>query len=554
MPRLSDSWAEFEGFGQSGKTCPVTVLALHWAWPQPVALSRMLYPMDANLSFLTTPTASPAANGVMPAAVSGDAPPGSSSFAEVLTGEMFKAQRQAVAAPTLDTLGLQVLPLGSSLSIITSDAPLPDLASLAVFARSQGLDEAAVQALFGLPATSETAIKPSAVSLADLEQLLLPKPAGVPVTDPLALAQASATLVSLQIGTPVATSVTSVATLTSAPASSGTTVISGLSPAAVGVPATGAATPAAPLAATASAFLAMGATEKLMPLQAKAWIQATPLEPTVSAVGPVAASTALGATDKTMQNALRMTLSPADQDITKRLAQMSGNNQQSSWAALVAASALHSNESTQEDAWETLQLDVPEGLDLEATMNTPTHSPAETPVGNAPLTSGAAPTGAALKGEAPNPQALAEQRAAQYQQLADKLGEAVAQRLMGQIERGQWKMQMRMQPGSLGQIHIQLDMHAGGLDALFSSDNNVTRELLAQGSAKLKDTLAQSGMEVSSVWVNGDGSRKSGGNPTPGRSPKDAPGEVVRKIEPEKTVAAPVRAESTATTGLNVLA
>ena len=551
MPRLSDSSVEFEGLGQSGKTCPVTVLALHWAWPQPVALSRMLYPMDANLSFLTTPTASPAVNGAMPAAVSGDAPPGSSSFAEVLTGEMFKAQRQAVAAPTLDTLGLQVLPLGNSLSIITSDAPLPDMASLAVFARSQGLDEAAVQALFGLPAASETAIKPSAVSLADLEQLLMTKPAGVPATDPLALAQASATLVSLQIGTPL---VASVASLNSTPASSGTAVTSGLSPAAVGVPATGTATPAPLAATTAAAFLAMGATEKLMPLQAKAWIQAAPLEPVVSAAATVAASTALSATDKTMQSALRMTLSPADQDITKRLAQMSGNNQQSSWSALVAASALHSNESTKGAVWETLQLDVPEGLDLEATMNTPTNSPAETPVGNAPLASGAAPTGATLKGEAPNPQALAEQRAAQYQQLADKLGQAVAQRLMGQIERGQWKMEMRMQPASLGHIHIELDMHAGGLDALFSSDNNLTRELLTQGSAKLKDTLSQSGMEVASVWVNGDGSRKSGGNPTPGRNPKDAPGEVVREIEAEKTVAAPARAESTATTGLNVLA
>ena len=538
MPRLSDSSVEFEGLGQSGKTCPVTVLALHWAWPQPVALSRMLYPMDANLSFLTTPTASPAVNGAMPAAVSGDAPPGSSSFAEVLTGEMFKAQRQAVAAPTLDTLGLQVLPLGNSLSIITSDAPLPDMASLAVFARSQGLDEAAVQALFGLPAVSETAIKPSAVSLADLEQLLMTKPAGVPATDPLALAQASATLVSLQIGTPL---VASVASLNSTPASAATAVTSALSP-------------AAHVATTASALMAMGATEKLMPLQAKAWIQAAPLEPVVSAAATVAASTALSATDKTMQSALRMTLSPADQDITKRLAQMSGNNQQSSWSALVAASALHCDESTKGAVWETLQLDVPEGLDLEATMNTPTNSPAETPVGNAPLASGAAPTGATLKGEAPNPQALAEQRAAQYQQLADKLGQAVAQRLMGQIERGQWKMEMRMQPASLGHIHIELDMHAGGLDALFSTDNNLTRELLTQGSAKLKDTLSQSGMEVASVWVNGDGSRKSGGNPTPGRNPKDVPGDVVREIEAEKTVAAPARAESTATTGLNVLA
>ena len=472
--------------------------------------------MDANLSFLTTPTASPAVNGAMPAAVSTETSAGGSSFAEVLTGEMFKAQRQAIAAPTLDTLGLQVLPLGSSLSIITSDAPLPDMASLAVFARSQGLDEAAVQALFGLPVASETAIKPSAVRLADLELLLIKKPAGVSVSDPAA--QASATLVSLQIA------------------------------------ATGVATPSNPVATTASAFLAMGASEKLMPLQAKAWIQATPLEPTISAVATIATSTVMGSTDKTMQSALRLTLSPADQDITKRLAQMSGNNQQSSWSALVAASALHSNESTKGAVWETLQLDVPEGLDLEATMNTPTNSPAETPVGNAPLASGAAPTGATLKGEAPNPQALAEQRAAQYQQLADKLGQAVAQRLMGQIERGQWKMEMRMQPESLGHIHIELDMHAGGLNALFSADNSVTRELLAQGSAKLKDTLFQSGMEVASVWVNGDGSRKSGGNSTPGRNPKDAQGEVIRKIEAEKTVAAPARAESTATTRLNVLA
>ena len=508
--------------------------------------------MDANLSFLTTPTASPAVNGAMPAAVSGDAPPGSSSFAEVLTGEMFKAQRQAVAAPTLDTLGLQVLPLGSSLNIITSDAPLPDIASLAVFARSQGLDEAAVQALFGLPVASETAIKPSAVSLADLEQLLIKKPAGVSATDPLA--QTSATLVSLQIGTPLVASMASAASLNSTSASSGTAVTSGLSPAAVGVPATGTATPAPLAATTAAAFLAMGASEKLMPLKAKAWIQAAPLEPTISAAATITASTVLGSTDKTMQSALRVTLSPADQDITKRLAQMSGNNQQSSWSALVAASALHSNESTKGAVWETLQLDVPEGLDLEATMNTPTNSPAETPVGNAPLASGAAPTGATLKGEAPNPQALAEQRAAQYQQLADKLGHAVAQRLMGQIERGQWKMEMRMQPESLGHIHIELDMHAGGLNALFSADNNVTRELLAQGSAKLKDTLSQSGMEVASVWVNGDGSRKSGGNSTPGRNPKDAQGEVIREIETEKTVAAQARAESTATTGLNVLA
>jgi hypothetical protein len=61
-------------------------------------------------------------------------------------------------------------------------------------------------------------------------------------------------------------------------------------------------------------------------------------------------------------------------------------------------------------------------------------------------------------------------------------------------------------------------------------------------------------MTVASVTVNGDQASQSGGNSTPGRNPKDAQGEVIREIEAEKTVAAPARAESTATTGLNVLA
>lgn len=58
-------------------------------------------------------------------------------------------------------------------------------------------------------------------------------------------------------------------------------------------------------------------------------------------------------------------------------------------------------------------------------------------------------------------------------------------------------------------------MNSGGLDALFKSDNPLTRELISQGSAKLRDNLAQVGMTVANVWVNGDGQQKTGGNPTP---------------------------------------
>ena len=130
----------------------------------------------------------------------------------------------------------------------------------------------------------------------------------------------------------------------------------------------------------------------------------------------------------------------------------------------------------------------------------------------------------------------------------------MAKRLMAQIERGQWKMQLRMQPAALGRIDVELDMHARGLDATFTSDNAVTRELMAQGSARLRDTLTQTGTTVASVVVNGDSGRQSGGNSTPGQKPKseqNANGKkgVTEALAP--TAAMPPTAQGN---GLNVLA
>jgi hypothetical protein len=60
-------------------------------------------------------------------------------------------------------------------------------------------------------------------------------------------------------------------------------------------------------------------------------------------------------------------------------------------------------------------------------------------------------------------------------------------------------------------------MHAGGLDAVFRTENMLTKELITQGMSKLKDSLAQSGTAVADVWVNSESKRESGGNPTPQR-------------------------------------
>ena len=210
--------------------------------------------------------------------------------------------------------------------------------------------------------------------------------------------------------------------------------------------------------------------------------------------------------------------------------------------------------------WESVRIEVPSGLVLEVLQE---HQAQKSDAEPTLPTSAAAAAGPGSsqphnpttdKAQAATPQALAEQRAAQYQQVADQLGEAMARRLMAQIERGQWKMQLRMQPAALGRIDVELDMHAKGLDATFTSDNAVTRELMAQGSARLRDTLTQTGTTVASVVVNGDSGRQSGGNSTPGQKPKSEQNATSKKGVTEAlapTAAMPPTAQGD---GLNVLA
>ena len=140
--------------------------------------------MEPNLSFLASRPVSPAANDPSPGPASsatGSATQHNSDFAQVLNGQTLKAQRQHLAAIEAPGQGLQVVPLGNKINVITSDAPLPDMDSLAQFARMQGLDEAAVQALFGTsPVTKAGALTP-ATSAADAlaASLVNPDPLGL---------------------------------------------------------------------------------------------------------------------------------------------------------------------------------------------------------------------------------------------------------------------------------------------------------------------------------------------------------------------------------------
>jgi len=143
--------------------------------------------------------------------------------------------------------------------------------------------------------------------------------------------------------------------------------------------------------------------------------------------------------------------------------------------------------------------------------------------GEAPLPQHAGQPGesARLQNTAPAaaqaPTSTSAERAAHYEQLAQRLGQALGQRLQAQIERGEWKVQMQVDPVSLGRIDMELDMRSGGLDAVFRSDNQLTRDLIAQGLPRLRETLAHSGTAVANVCVQSDAGRQGGGNPTPGR-------------------------------------
>ena len=739
--------------------------------------------MDPTMNFLTAPTAAPR-RGELPSPGAGtDSSPQSSEFAGVFNGQMLKLERQALASAAPPAAGLQVVPLGNKLSVITTDAPLPDMATLADFARAQGLAESAVQALFGAtspkfdaipaltgagidlqlaglpsaaspvagltmwvgasaPAPVDTGSGPAASGQSLLAQLAAsvalkdanapgktasapaPAPASVPAwlgavvapaatptpVDMAALqlqANASAapagpnTLAGLETAprtaetptkpltsqakgktpsdpgqdgsqiaafvpvafmlnarlgaAPKATSAKTDAPPTSPPpadAANAQALDSLASAVQAGLSAAASAQTAAQSAADAQSVQVTALTVSAQGRAAKASQRsndAAALAPVASAVSlAVQAATAPSPVDPALPQepalaSLRLTLTPPDQAITRRLAQASGNNKQISWAALLSGakvsdvlsgaapaanaitsaplagsgislpapvpspsapvisattpvgtlinpalpSALGAGDaaaladttnlpvaasaaplaaqtampltSKAANTWENVAIEVPQGLDLEALQAerlsaSDAQPSAPAAFGSAAQSSAAPQNAAATKTEAATPQALAEQRAAHYQQLADKVGEAIAQRLIAQIERGQWTMQMRMQPGTLGQIDVQLDMHAAGLDASFSADNALARELMAQGANRLRDALTEAGTTVASVWVNGDSGRQSGGNPTPGRNnPGPSSASVKKTAEPSPATVA-VTARNADSDGLNVLA
>ena len=576
--------------------------------------------MDATLMFSANATPSPApaahssaaassaaqtARGVDSAAEAGGPQntPNTSNgriFSGLMRGLLPTHERQDVAAATdpsttaTEPGDLKTELLGAQLNVITSSSAIPDPSSLTAFAKAQGLDEAAVKALFGDIAalSAKTAAGQTLPNMT-----VITDPSAAPVDVAWLASQLSAEI-SFQFGelktgqAPVqvtppmsATTVTGdalmpsvmgwnmMANALSAPGVPGVPGVSGAATALTGPSSLGEGhtLSISTLSATGLGTLGLNATltsPAPSPLTATALpvavsqLQLTPSTLSPSALLPSATAVAVGTVASNLlpaalpamttdlakpaldsaitategldllapvtphpEEAMRIRLVPAWSVVTQQLTQMSGTAMTSAWGALTATTLGGPIRSVALDLTTPLASDSEDRGGLNGSDSGWSTQTLDV---NRP---GAAST--PLPGTAPTPGMAQTLRQEHYQQLADRLGQAMAERLQSQIARGEWKLQMRLNPANLGRIDVELDMHAKGLDAMFRSENPLTRELMVQSMPKLKDTLSQSGMAVASVWVNSDAGRQSDGNPTPQRdrteasdTPKSAPAAI----------------------------
>ena len=90
----------------------------------------------------------------------------------------------------------------------------------------------------------------------------------------------------------------------------------------------------------------------------------------------------------------------------------------------------------------------------------------------------------------------------QYLKLAEKLAENVAKRIIQQIKKGEWKINLSLKPKTLGSIEIELTLKGKQLEASFNVNQLLTRELLQDGLPRLRDSLEKSGIDVANLDIN----------------------------------------------------
>jgi flagellar hook-length control protein FliK len=116
--------------------------------------------------------------------------------------------------------------------------------------------------------------------------------------------------------------------------------------------------------------------------------------------------------------------------------------------------------------------------------------------------------------KATEPNLSTAERSELHQAQAEKMGQAIGQRMLSEMEKGHWHLKMMLKPANLGNVEVEMRLRNGELDANFTASQAGTRDLLQDGLPKLKDTLTQMGMDVASMNIGGGSSQKNGENST----------------------------------------
>lgn len=445
-------------------------------------------------------------------------------------GDSANAQAQALQGlpvwlqPLNGMPAIQHIQVGPSLQAITAASQTPNPSSLTAFAHQQGLDAAAIAWLMNptADAAGELPQAGTAQALASTASLA-PKVQSLASTSPL------------QVGLPSAPT----PHLQASAASTGLGLEPELSPARALSPT---AAPTAALTATSTVALTPAATTMAMPLGIavgpKPWSAASPLPAPMTAdpgATPSSSSASAGAAP-----VASLTLStPTTADSPPALALNPGDSHALRWSQAMA----HAGASTQHPvsaasanadlpatstAWAEWTLDLSQDMgDSSATQD----QGGQTGQGSAASSPAPSPLTVDNQGLQRTPAQAFQARLTaqltqtgpmgagsdQMQQLSEKMADAIGQRMLRELEKGQLNLRLSLKPAQLGHIEVEMQLRAGQLDATFAAPQAATRELLQDGLARLRDSLAQAGMDVANLNVKNGQNRQNGGDSTPGR-------------------------------------
>lgn len=411
---------------------------------------------------------------------------------------------------------LKAVNLGPYMNVITSESTVPDEQSLEAFARSQGLDETAVQWLMGSTPVITVAPQITSLGLNGMQPQQGATTEGVHSlgsTHVLSAINAnSPTTASGQMFNPLSAEVPNVANEVTTP-SGGTAPIGEMS---------ATESPGQTTAVNPTATASVSKPEaNLLPntlTAAALWgmTQATEKASVTSTAQEDPAEVAK------VQINLMASPAPAAFWMLRNPQAVTPNKEPVTTASGIALSEIDLSQIATPELLESLSQTLSEG----AALNTPAAS-SEQPAPLSGHTGHRVELAAAARQDAQNPDASASapdsgnaQRSEKVHNLAEKMGQAVGQRILSEIEKGQWHLKLSLRPATLGHIEVEMRMRSGELDAIFTAPQAMTRELLQEGMSKLKDTLSQMGMDVASMQVGDGQTQKRGGESTPGQMSK----------------------------------